>query len=179
MSLDAGVPPKGPLPPEQAVRMALQIADALEHKNAPPGDPRADIYALGGVLYEMLMGRPVGLDRRPVHPAALEAVLQKCLAQNPADRFQSVAELKAALSGVFNARGFRREYAFVITSVVMLVGGLALLTMEFPRNQRLSNKDVLVVSDFNNTTGDTIFDGTLRTALQIQLEQSPFLKLLD
>ena len=61
----------------------------------------------------------------------------------------------------------------------MLIGGLALLAMQFPWNQRLSDKDVLVLADFNNATGDAIFDGTLRTALAIQLEQSPFLKIID
>jgi tetratricopeptide (TPR) repeat protein len=61
----------------------------------------------------------------------------------------------------------------------MLIAGLALLVMQFPSNQRLSDKDVLVLADFSNTTGDKIFDGTLRTALALQLEQSPFLKIMD
>jgi hypothetical protein len=43
----------------------------------------------------------------------------------------------------------------------------------------LTDKDVLVVADFANTTGDPVFDGTLRQALAIQLEQSPFLKIMD
>ncbi len=76
-------------------------------------------------------------------------------------------------------KGFRREYIVGAASIVMLIGGLALLVMQFPSNQRLSDKDVLVLADFSNATGDTIFDGTLRTALAIQLEQSPFLKILD
>jgi tetratricopeptide (TPR) repeat protein len=36
-----------------------------------------------------------------------------------------------------------------------------------------------VIADFANTTGDPVFDGTLRQALAIQLEQSPFLKIMD
>jgi eukaryotic-like serine/threonine-protein kinase len=42
----------------------------------------------------------------------------------------------------------------------------------------LTDKDVLVLADFTNTTGDSVFDGTLREALASQLEQSPFLKIL-
>ena len=38
---------------------------------------------------------------------------------------------------------------------------------------------MLVLADFANTTGDPVFDGTLRQALAIQLEQSPFLKIMD
>ena len=42
----------------------------------------------------------------------------------------------------------------------------------------LTNKDVLVLADFTNTTGDPVFDGTLRQGLTVQLEQSPFLNLV-
>jgi DNA-binding winged helix-turn-helix (wHTH) protein/tetratricopeptide (TPR) repeat protein len=47
------------------------------------------------------------------------------------------------------------------------------------RNSTLSEKDTIVVADFANTTGDSVFDGTLRQALSAQLEQSPFLNLLS
>ena len=42
----------------------------------------------------------------------------------------------------------------------------------------LTEKDTVVLSDFVNTTGDAVFDGTLKQALAVQLEQSPFLNLL-
>lgn len=43
---------------------------------------------------------------------------------------------------------------------------------------KLTSKDPIVLADFANSTGDPIFDGTLRQALAIQLEQSPFLNVL-
>ena len=43
----------------------------------------------------------------------------------------------------------------------------------------LTEKDTIVLADFTNTTGDPVFDGTLRQALSSQLEQSPFLNLLS
>src|SRR5512141_307621 len=112
-------------------------------------DARSDIYAVGCVLYEMLMGRRIAEDRRPVQPPALEKVLQKCLERDPAARYQSAGELKRALTAVAHPKGFRREYLIGAASIVMLIGGLALLVMQFPSYQRLSDKDVLVLADFS------------------------------
>jgi eukaryotic-like serine/threonine-protein kinase len=49
----------------------------------------------------------------------------------------------------------------------------------FHQTPKLTAKDVVVLGDFLNTTGDTVFDGTLRQGLAVQLEQSPFLSLMD
>jgi tetratricopeptide (TPR) repeat protein/predicted Ser/Thr protein kinase len=46
------------------------------------------------------------------------------------------------------------------------------------RAPKLTEKDVVVLGDFVNTTGDAVFDGTMRQGLAVQLEQSPFLSLL-
>ena len=43
----------------------------------------------------------------------------------------------------------------------------------------LTDKDTIVLADFTNTTGDTVFDDTLRQGLTIQLTQSPFLSLIS
>ena len=47
------------------------------------------------------------------------------------------------------------------------------------RAQALTEKDTIVLSDFTNTTGDAIFDDTLKTALTVSLRQSPFLNVLS
>jgi eukaryotic-like serine/threonine-protein kinase len=67
------------------------------------------------------------------------------------------------------------------------LAGIALLALMalagfiyFPRHARaLTDKDTVVLSDFVNTTGDPVFDGTLKQALAVQLEQSPYLNLLS
>jgi len=156
----------------------IKILDFGLAKAGVQDDPRTDIYAFGSLLYEMLMGRPIPQDRRPVEPAALETVLRKCLEPDPPQRWQSVSELKRALAAVPKGGGFRREYWIAAASVPMLILGLVLLVMQFPSHEKLSDKDVLVLADFSNATGDAIFDGTLRAALAIQLEQSPFLNIV-
>ncbi len=47
------------------------------------------------------------------------------------------------------------------------------------RTPKLTDKDTIVLADFINTTGDPVFDGTLRQGLAVQLEQSPFLSLVS
>jgi DNA-binding winged helix-turn-helix (wHTH) protein/Flp pilus assembly protein TadD len=44
---------------------------------------------------------------------------------------------------------------------------------------RLTDKDTLVLTDFTNTTGDALFDDTLKQGLSVQLRQSPFLELIS
>ncbi len=46
------------------------------------------------------------------------------------------------------------------------------------RNLALTSKDSILLADFVNTTGDSVFDGALKQALAVQLEQSPYLNLL-
>ncbi|HKF51553.1 MAG TPA: protein kinase [Candidatus Acidoferrales bacterium] len=47
------------------------------------------------------------------------------------------------------------------------------------RAAALTSKDTIVLADFTNTTGDSVFDGTLRQGLSVQLDQSPFLNVLS
>jgi Flp pilus assembly protein TadD len=70
-----------------------------------------------------------------------------------------------------------RTYAILATAAIAVVVAAALIWRSM-HAQTLTDKDVLVLADFTNTTGEAIFDGTLREALAIQLEQSPFLKVL-
>jgi len=46
------------------------------------------------------------------------------------------------------------------------------------RSAKLTEKDSILLADFINTTGDSVFDGTLKQALAVQLEQSPYLNIL-
>ena len=66
--------------------------------------------------------------------------------------------------------------ACAILVAVALVGAFYLRSRQSAR--RLTEKDTIVLADFANTTGDQVFDGTLKQALATDLEQSPFLNIL-
>ena len=55
--------------------------------------------------------------------------------------------------------------------VIVMIGGA--LFWRSRGTQKLTEKDSILLADFVNTTGDPVFDGTLKQALAVQLEQSP------
>jgi serine/threonine protein kinase/predicted Zn-dependent protease len=69
----------------------------------------------------------------------------------------------------------------ILVPVVALVGVLVVgvLYWRSHRTMKLTDKDTIVLADFTNTTGDPVFDGTLRQGLSVQLEQSPFLSIIS
>ena len=73
----------------------------------------------------------------------------------------------------------RRAWLASSLAAVLAVVLAVLAYLHFHRRPKLTDKDTIVLADFANTTGDPVFDGTMRQGLSIQLEQSPFLNLLS
>ncbi|MGA9390984.1 MAG: protein kinase [Candidatus Sulfotelmatobacter sp.] len=71
------------------------------------------------------------------------------------------------------------RWPFVAAVVVIVAAIAAIVFLRSRSTPRLTEKDSIVLADFTNTTGDPVFDGTLRQGLSSQLEQSPFLNLLS
>jgi tetratricopeptide (TPR) repeat protein/predicted Ser/Thr protein kinase len=66
----------------------------------------------------------------------------------------------------------------LIALVLVALAGLAGALFHFWRRPAMSGRDSIVLADFVNTTGEPVFDGTLKEALAVQLEQSPYLNTL-
>ena len=64
-----------------------------------------------------------------------------------------------------------------VVVIALLAGGAFFFYQH--RKPALTEKDTLLLADFVNTTGDAVFDGTLKEALAVQLEQSPFLNIFS
>jgi tetratricopeptide (TPR) repeat protein len=149
---------------------------APEQRDGKPADARTDIYSFGCVLYEMLTGERASSDRKPLPSNKLEKLVRRCLEPNPSRRWQSAVELASALQDLQSAAPSGIWRAITVVSLIALL--IAAYFLLRPK-ARLTDKDTIVLADFTNSTGDPIFDGTLRQGLAIQLEQSPFLKVMD
>ncbi|MGA7625564.1 MAG: protein kinase [Candidatus Acidiferrales bacterium] len=152
-----------------------------------------------GMIAEAILNRspvaPVRLN--PDLSAKLEEVINKALEKDRKLRYQSAAEIRTDLqrlkrdsdSGRATVAAAESELKPVrksarwgmVAGATIMVIGLALGGWLFlsRKAHALTDKDTIVLADFTNTTGDPVFDGTLRQGLAIQLEQSPFLKIMD
>jgi eukaryotic-like serine/threonine-protein kinase len=91
-----------------------------------------------------------------------------------------VAETRAS-SAEYLVTGIKRHktvVAIAAAAVIIIAVAIGLWTY-WPRHVPLTDKDAILLADFTNTTGDPLFDGTLKQALAAQLEQSPFLALVS
>jgi DNA-binding winged helix-turn-helix (wHTH) protein len=87
---------------------------------------------------------------------------------------------RGSAPGASAAARTRSRTIVVTLAVVALTAGVAGGLLWRARQARhLTEKDTIVLADFVNSTGDAVFDGTLREGLSVQLEQSPFLSLVS
>jgi tetratricopeptide (TPR) repeat protein len=84
------------------------------------------------------------------------------------------------ISAKFGVRTAIAKRWWLTAAAAVAVTALALAGyLYFHRAPKLTNKDTIVLADFANSTGDPVFDETLRQGLAVQLEQSPFLSLVS
>ncbi len=161
-----------------AARMLLGTPGymAPEQWEGKHADARTDIYSFGCVLYEMLTGERVGAGPRRVPSRKLGRIVTRCLEGNPARRWQTAVELERELAAVTPTASRGKRLLPAAAGIVALFAAAAYFYLH--RAPKLGEKDTILLADFVNNTGDPVFDGTLRQGLAIQLEQSPFLKIM-
>ena len=171
-----------------------------EQKLGKSLDNRTDVFSFGLVLYEMATGtRPAALlGKRPgLNPGlapGMEPILLKCLEYDRGLRYQNASEVRADLQRLKRGipasvkpaafSGVTRAWKAIVPSVVSVLAISLAVYFYLHRplrrtGPRLTTNDTIVLADFTNTTGDSVFDGTLRQGLAVQLEQSPFLRLIS
>jgi eukaryotic-like serine/threonine-protein kinase len=90
--------------------------------------------------------------------------------------------MNAAVTGSLSQQIFSKirenKFSFVLLMLLTIMV-MAALWFHPGKTVVLNERDTVLLTDFANSTGDTVFDGTLRQALAVQLEQSPFLTIFS
>ncbi len=152
-----------------------------------------------GVIFDSILNRaPVAPIRlNPDLPAEFERIVDKCLEKDRDLRYQHASEIRTDLQRLKRDSGsghataapppeptvekvptaFKKwRWTIAAGTVFMAAAAGYLLPRRAPK---LTDKDTIVLADFENKTGDPVFDDTLRQGLSVELQQSPFLSLIS
>ena len=153
------------------------------------------------VLQRLIAGEVIPARAlNPAMPERLEPIIQRALQHDKSKRYQTAADLLRDLrllarelsthtvgvdtdnigkgppeGGPFRSR--KVAVGTVLALAVLVSGWLWLGPAR--RSSGLSDKDSILISHFDNKTGEAVFDQTLMTALKVQLGQSPFLDIVS
>ncbi|HVG83030.1 MAG TPA: protein kinase [Vicinamibacterales bacterium] len=181
---------------------------APEQARGQPVDQRADVYALGLILRDVLLGRTArpksgnafeDLKQRiaeplpsvrtvdPDFPEALDAIITRALALDPAERYQGAQEVTNALELLDDAGKakplpkLRSNWMLAAAGVAMIVAALgAWFGGRWGLLPGAVHEPVAVlIADFQNQTGDPTFDRTLEPVMKLALEGAGFISAID
>ena len=147
-----------------------------------------------GAMFDSILNRapvpPVRIN--PDTPPKLEEIINKCLEKDRNLRYQHASDIRTDLQRLKRdtesagatgsaqvATGIGKRWEVIVPAAVAVLALSVGSYFYFHRTPKLTDKDTIVLADFTNTTGDPVFDGTLRRGMAVQLEQSPFLSLIS
>jgi eukaryotic-like serine/threonine-protein kinase len=159
---------------EEIINKALEKDRNLRYQHA--ADLRADLQR----LKRDTDSTRVAISAATVPIAGAEAPAALVPIQLPPSHLPAApvsAELQSSPLAVLR-HGSRKWWPYLAIATVLVLGVVAGVILNSRRVPTLTEKDSILVTDFVNSTGDAIFDGTLRKALIVDLEQSPFLNVL-
>src|SRR5579863_2412019 len=176
--LNADLPPKF----EDIINKALEKDRNLRYQSA--ADIRADLQRL---KRDTDSGRAIAQSSGSI-PAVAEPVPQRtnppsasAIPAQPSASSRSVAPVApATVAAPASSPKSRQRWNVILpiaAGVLVVLIGLGMY-LRSNRSAKLTEKDTVLLADFVNTTGDPVFDGTLKQALAVQLAQSPYLNLL-
>jgi len=177
--LNPDVPPRL----EEIVNKVLEKDRELRYQHA--SDLRADLKRL---KRETETSRSVAVAEMPAELPA-RAATRSATSQSPAASLPATQVPAAPASGTVRTstetapesavhRIVRERWKWLVSAVAVLVAVGVWSFYRAHRAQALSERDSIVLADFVNTTGDPVFDMTLKEALAVQLGQSPFLNIV-
>ena len=253
-SADTNAPTSAAIKTDSGMVMGTATYMSPEQARGLQVDARTDLFSLGILIYEMVAGRrpfeganridtlaSILSDKEPPPlarytreaPAELERIVEKALAKEREERYQSAKDLLIDLrqlkkrleidtelarttpperigvprsgplsseskpppsdAGVPHSPATSSSAEYIVNRVklhkrvvtltlgvlVLAIVGAILWYLIHPPAASLTEKDTIVLADFINTAGDPVFDGTLKQALAVQLEQSPFLNIFS
>jgi eukaryotic-like serine/threonine-protein kinase len=163
---------------ERIINRALEKDRDLRYQHA--SDMRAELQRLKrdtGAMRLPASSGPISIAQEGISQVAVQQPAPPS-GSVPAGVPSSSAAVKAADVSI---AGGRKLWKILVPTAVVIVaalisGGLYLRSRPAPA---LTEKDTVVLADFDNSTGDTVFDGALKQALAVQLGQSPFLNILS
>jgi serine/threonine protein kinase/Flp pilus assembly protein TadD len=180
---------------------------APEQAKGQAVDQRADIYAFGLILYDLLLGRrradraisaiaelqgrmekapPPLRSLEPDIPEAVERIVMRCIEPDAEKRYATTVELEAELNRLDDkgelipipARFSKKMIAGAATLVLALVAGTWYFTRT-PPPVKPHDPVTVLIADFENKTNDPTFDHTLEPMLKLALEGASFISAHD